>query len=54
MFSLTPEIYIIFTALLLPFSTFIVDEVFRLSAASHIYIYYIEKSVLLGTNAPVI
>ena len=50
MFSPTPEIYIIFTALVLPLSTFMVDEVFRLSAASHIYIYYMEKSVLLGTK----
>ena len=50
MFSPTPEIYIIFTSLVLPLSTFIVDEVFRLSAASHIYIYYMEKSVLLGTK----
>ena len=39
MFSPTPEIYIIFTALVLRLSTFIVDEVFSLSAASHIYIY---------------
>ena len=38
MFSPTPEIYIIFTALVLRLSTFIVDEVFSLSAASHIYI----------------
>ena len=33
MLSPPPEIYIIFTALVLPLSAFIVDEVFSLSAA---------------------
>ena len=42
--SPTTEFYIIFTALVLPLSTFIVDEVFSLSAVSHIYnIIYIIK-----------
>ena len=48
--SPTPEIHIIFTAVVLPLSTFIVDEGFSLSAASHTHIHIYVYSKHLKTK----